>query len=74
MVSRTHTPKKKQNTGKDPKGDVYMESGQQPNDIRNYCLKSSQNLAIWAKSSTTGLSSSSEVTCICLDHDEAYWF
>ncbi len=35
MVSPTHTPKKKQNTGKDPKGDVDMESGRQPNEIRD---------------------------------------
>ncbi len=45
MVSRTNKPKKKQNTGKNPKGDVDMESGRQPNEIRNLLPEEQSNFS-----------------------------
>jgi hypothetical protein len=44
-----HTPKKKQNTGKDPKGDVDMESGRQPNEIRDLLPEEQSNFLLFGQ-------------------------
>ena len=44
---RAHTPKKKQNTGKDPKGDVDMESGRQPNEIHDLLHEEQSNFSLF---------------------------
>ena len=51
MVSRTQTPNKKQNTRKDPKGDVDMESGRQPNEIRDLLPEEQSNFSQFGRNS-----------------------
>ena len=49
MVLRTRTPKKKQNTGKDQKGDFDMESGRQPNEIRDLLPEEQSNFSLFGQ-------------------------
>ena len=44
---RAHTPKKKQNTGKYPKGDVEMEGGRQPKEIGDLLPEEQSNFSLF---------------------------
>ena len=44
-----HTPKKKQNIGKNPKGDVEMDRGRQPNKIRDSLPEKQSNFSLFGQ-------------------------